>query len=220
MKVILLSILIAIVSIGVFDAFASSKSTVESLGENTGWGFSVVDPISDRVFVSNFRSDTVSIIDGKSNEIIEKITVGDRPYGLGYNYETENLYIARERDNLLVVTNATNHITDNIEIPEPYDIAVNSKTNKVYITSDGVHKFFVLNGETNQIDAEFDIGDPCGVILNESTNTVYVTSESTNQLVVIDGNTNEIVSQGRRWKKSTRNWSKSHHKHGLRNKST
>ena len=176
-------------------ASASSSVLVEKLEKNEGWGVAAVDQEASKVYVTNFKSTTVTVIDGNTNKNVSEIEVGSSPYGIGINSETKMLYVAREHADILTVVDVTSGtIVKEIPLVEPYDIAVNSKTNKVYVTSDKAHQVSVIDGSTNEIVKTFDVNDPCGIGVNEQTNTVYVTSESSNKLQVIDGATNNLIT--------------------------
>ena len=177
------------------SAFASSSVLVDKIEQNEGWGVIAVDPQTNKVYVTNFKSTTVTVIDGTTNTPLSVINVGRTPYGLGIKTDTKLLYVALEyNDTLVIVNTTTNEIIKNIDIVKPYDIAVNSKTNKVYVTSDKAHLVSVIDGSTNEIVKTFDVNDPCGIGVNEATNMVYVTSESSNKLHVIDGATNNLMT--------------------------
>jgi YVTN family beta-propeller protein len=46
------------------------------------------------VYVSNERSGDVSVIDPKSNEVVETIPVGKRPRGIGVSRDGKLVYVA------------------------------------------------------------------------------------------------------------------------------
>jgi YVTN family beta-propeller protein len=192
---IVISILIYFNSTDVSTAIASNSILVDKLEKNEGWGVATVDPETLKVYVTNFKSTTVTIIDGNTNKAVSEIEVGSSPYGIGINSDTKMLYVAREHANILSIVNTTSgNIVKEISLVEPYDLAVNSKTNMVYVTSDKAGTVSVLNGSNNEIVASYDVPIPCGIGVNEETNMVYVTSESTNKLYVFDGEKNNLLT--------------------------
>jgi YVTN family beta-propeller protein len=176
-------------------SIASGQIQFDMLENMGGWGVAAVDTETSKVYVTNFKSTTVTVIDGNTNKNVSEIEIGSSPYGIGINSNTKILYIAREHADILTVVNATSgKIIKEVPLVSPYDIAVNSKTNMVYVTSDSSHLVSVLDGSSNQIVTTFKINDPCGIGVNEATNMVYVTSESANKLHVIDGAKNILLS--------------------------
>jgi len=201
LKLLLLFLLIGINGTLVYagtlvdSAFASSSVLVDKIEQNEGWGVSAVDPETNKVYVTNFKSTTVTVVDGTTNKALSVIEVGKTPYGIGINTSTKMLYVALEYNDTLAIVNTTSsEIIKSINLTKPYDIAVNSKTNKVYVTSDKAHLVSVLDGSTNEIISTFDVDKPCGIAVNEATNMVYVTNESANNLYIIDGSTNNVIT--------------------------
>ena len=47
-----------------------------------------------RVFVTNERSDTVSVIDAATNQVIKTVAVGKRPRGIGISPDGSEVYVA------------------------------------------------------------------------------------------------------------------------------
>ena len=47
-----------------------------------------VNPMNNIIYVTNNHSDTISVIDGKTNSVIETIIVGDGPAGISINPNT------------------------------------------------------------------------------------------------------------------------------------
>ena len=183
---------------GVFfenDVLASTSNKVSILEREDGWGVTAIDPKTSKVYITNFKSDTVTVIDGDTNQQVSEIKVGSSPYGIGINTETKMLFVALERANMLVIVDTkSGDIVAEIELADPYDIAVNSKTNKAYVTSDKTNTVYVIDGNQNKIVTSFSVDDPCGVAVNEETNMVYVTSESTDTVHVIDGTDDSFVT--------------------------
>src|SRR3989337_1418888 len=176
-KILMLFSLITIGGSLVYFTFTDMPSAtagsvlVDKIEQSDGWGVIAVDPYTFKVYVTNFKSTTVTVIDGTTNKPLSVIEVGRTPYGIGINTDTKMLYVALEyNDTLAIVDSVTNEIIKNLELPDPYDIAVNSKTNKAYVTSDMTHTVFVVDGNANEIVTTFQVDKPCGVAVNEATN--------------------------------------------------
>src|SRR2546427_4525399 len=84
----------------------------------------------------------------------------------------------------------------------PYDIAVNLKTNMVYVTNGGsaigkipANTVSVINGATNTVTATIAVGIlPKGIDVNSKTNTIYVANNGPNTVSVIDGATKLVTT--------------------------
>ena len=66
------------------------------------WAVSV-NPSTNVAYVANADGDTVSVIDGKTNTIIDNITVGTIPVALSVNPLTNIVYVANRADNTVTV---------------------------------------------------------------------------------------------------------------------
>ena len=76
----------------------------------------------------------------------------------------------------------------------PWGIAVNPVTNRVYVSTTNDSSVTVLDGATNTIIAKVSgITYPRGVAVNTVGNKVYVVSQYWNTVTVIDGATNQIT---------------------------
>ena len=62
-----------------------------------------VDWLTNRVYVSNYGSDTVTIIDGATNAVLKTIPVGDTPDGLTVDQLTGRVYISNSNSNSVSV---------------------------------------------------------------------------------------------------------------------
>jgi len=97
------------------------SNTVKDFKLEGGSGVVAVNPNTDMVFVTNTKSDTISVFDGSNNNLVSVFKVGNKPYGIGINPETNILYVARERNTILTVVDGSTHdIKENIEISGPY----------------------------------------------------------------------------------------------------
>jgi YVTN family beta-propeller protein len=68
-----------------------------------------VHPDGSRVFVSNGKDGTVSVIDTSINKIVATIEVGKRPWNMAITPDGGKLYVANGRsDSVSVIDTATN----------------------------------------------------------------------------------------------------------------
>ena len=54
------------------------------------------NPENDNMYVADFNSGNVAVIDSSDNTIVETIAVGQGPVALEYNSANENMYVADE----------------------------------------------------------------------------------------------------------------------------
>ena len=73
----------------------------------------IVDVTSNRVFVPNLGSNTVSIIDGSRKQVVSTLSVGSEPHGLVFDSATQDLYIAFMGGNQISYVNVSSGIDSN-----------------------------------------------------------------------------------------------------------
>ncbi|MEP0824876.1 MAG: YncE family protein [Nitrososphaera sp.] len=92
------------------------------------------------VYVANRNSDTVVVIDGTTNKVVDSITVGFSPADVAVNPNTNFIYVTKlDVGTVSVIDGSTNRIIKNMEIDDSINfhhaggIAVNENTNKIYV---------------------------------------------------------------------------------------
>jgi YVTN family beta-propeller protein len=77
----------------------------------------------------------------------------------------------------------------------PFGVAVNSSTNRIYVTKAISNSVAVIDGATNTVVATVPVGtSPYLIDVNPSTNRIYVANSVSNDVSVIDGASNTVVS--------------------------
>ena len=136
-----------------------------------------INPVTNRLYVANNYSNSVSVIDGSTDTLIKNIYLGNALL-VAVNFQTNRIYATdgsspHIADRVTVIDGATNTVIDNIPI-DPYGLAVNSLTNRVYI-SDSAGNLNVLDGADNSIVATLPLGgQPKQVGVNPYNGRVYV----------------------------------------------
>jgi YVTN family beta-propeller protein len=64
-----------------------------------------VNPNTNMIYVTNADDNTVSVIDGKTNNIVDTIKVGNNPVAVAVNPNTNILYVTNADDNSLSAIN-------------------------------------------------------------------------------------------------------------------
>ncbi len=176
-----------------------------------GSSFAVVNPMTNHIYVANYVSNTISVIDGNDNDVIASIKVGESLSKLAINPNTDRIYAIgdhhlsnKQQNNTLFVIDGSNNAKI-AEIYGPYSgIAVNPVTNRIYALSYEGNVISVIDGANNIKIAEIkDDEHPFGIDVNPVTNRIYVTHHNfdtnsnkwTNGTIsVIDGNNNTKIA--------------------------
>ncbi|PWU79028.1 MAG: hypothetical protein DLM72_19475 [Candidatus Nitrosopolaris wilkensis] len=155
------------------------------------------DSANGDVYVTDFASRTVSVIDGSTNKVIANITVGDRPLGVAFDSANGDVYVANSgsgSDTVSVIDGSTNQVIGTIPIggPQagPSEVAFDSANGNLYVTSGNAVS--VIDGSTNTvIGSPIPLGSaPSGIAFDSANGNLYVTNGTVS---VIDGSTNKVI---------------------------
>jgi len=175
-----------------------------------------VNPSSSLVYVTNIESGTVSVVDGITNAVSTTIRVGGIPYAIAVNPATNITYVTdlgdgsistlqnskigmgigsgnSSGDNSYNINNLSGTSQRIYGIIAPAGIAINTSTNRAYVTDYASNTVFAINLKTNSIINRIKVGtNPVGVSVNPISNRIYVTNVGDNTVSVIDGSKNKI----------------------------
>jgi YVTN family beta-propeller protein len=151
----------------------------------------------NKVYVANYGTGTISVIDGKTDKHIKDIDVGDKPNSVGVNPTTNKVYVSNEGSNNVSIIEETKE-KDNIKtIPLLYnsaDLHINPETNKVYVAHPNNNTISVIDGMTDKKIKEIDVGKtPIRIDIDEETNKVFVVNQGSDSVSVIDGTNNMVI---------------------------
>ncbi len=152
-----------------------------------------INPATNKIYVSEAGDAAVTVIDGVTNDITT-VSIGSQPDngGLAVNPLTNKIYVAYQ-GGIAVIDGATNSVTPISFFGVPSNMAVNTATNKIYV-SNYPNTVVVVDGATNHV-AMVDVGSvPEGIAVNSVTNKIYVANNFSNDVTVIDGATNSTTT--------------------------
>src|ERR671925_435873 len=173
-----------------------------------------VNPTTNTIYVGNYNSSTVSVIDGKTKSVVDSIPLGDADsdvangvaYDVAVNPTTNTIYVAgasfdraaksyAEGGTLFVIDGTTNSM-ERIDVGgDPKNVAVNPNNNTIYVTDYNSSIVSVIEGKTNSVMGSIDVGgsSPTSIAVNPNNNTIYVTDYNSGTISVIDGTTNSVM---------------------------
>jgi len=178
----------------VFVINGSTNSLIGAITVGTGPYGVGVNPTTNKIYVTNLDSNTVSVIDGSTDTVTNTITVGTGPYGVGVNPTTNKIYVTNPGSNTVsVIDGLTNNVTSTITgFSAPGGIAINENTNKIYVANSKNGMLSVIDGMTNNITNAIFVGNGSSdVRINPISNKIYVIADgsygSGGTVSVIDG---------------------------------
>ena len=161
--------------------------------------FSFSNSNAGLIFVSNEGSDTLTVLDSQSKDIIKIIEVGGRPRDMKISHNKKLLYLAVSEDNKIQVIDIPSlEIVDFINTgddPEIFDIDPSGKI--LVVSNEDDNEATVINIKDKKIIFTIkNVGiEPEGVSFSSDGKKVFITSEGTNSVIIIDPWKGEVLDE-------------------------
>ena len=161
------------------------------IGVGTEPAVAAYDPDNGELFVPDFGSAQVSVVDGNTGAVVATIPVDDTPYQAvfdsenGYVYVTHPLY-----GNVSVINPATDQVVDRITgLPNARAIVFDPLNGDLLVSDDVSTTAYVLNGSTNTLlPFMVTVGSgSLGGAFDPDNGDIYFSDSATNQVTVVDG---------------------------------
>lgn len=171
---------------------------------------------SYRIFVTNERSGTLSVIDGATQRVVATVPLGKRPRGLKVSPDGKLLYVAlsgspiagpgvdqstlppadKGADGIGVVDLQSLKLVRVLRgVSDPEQLAVGKDGKYLYVASEDTGKGIVMDATDGRVIATMNVGgEPEGVTLSPDGRHVYMTSEEDHHVAVIDTSANRVVA--------------------------
>lgn len=160
-----------------------------------------VNQNTHKVYVANFGSNNVSIIDGNTNTLISHVAVGTWPLGVAVNSTTGNVYVTNyASSSFSVIDGTTNAVSATIvSNPDPYNdlghlgspwgVGVNELTNQVFVVSNAILRVTAFDGATNNPTHFWTVNGGTGLAVDArpGISIVWVANYSSNSLQGFNG---------------------------------
>jgi len=186
----------------VFNICANSQIGSVPLGSGCSPDGIAVLTTTNTIYVANATANSVSVINGDTLTVSKTIPVGTLPGQIAVNPHTNKVYVTNRgypsgnAGGVTVINANTQSVHKTIDLsasaavpaPEPYGVAVNSLTNRVYVAS-ASGKLVIIDGERDEVVRA--VSPPVAsrlniVAVNPASNNVFVSSTSGNMVFVYD----------------------------------
>jgi YVTN family beta-propeller protein len=107
-----------------------------------------VNPLTNRIYVTDISSDSVHVIDGATNEYISDVKVGMKPVGVAVDARSNTVYVANHDSNdISIINGSTNQLRENVPLDgtKPVGVALNPITDRLYVSNIGSDTVSVLD---------------------------------------------------------------------------
>ena len=163
----------------------------------------VVDPRSGFLFVANFCSNNVTVVNLTTDLPVVPggVPVGHGPIALGYDPLTDRVLVANGRSANLTVINGSSGLITNANVSvgtQPDAIAVDPANGQIYVANYGSDNLTVLNGTSFQpAHSPIPVGlCPEGLVYDPTGDRIVSLNSCSNNLTVLNGSTGATLKTG------------------------
>ena len=127
-------------------------SVVSMVGTGSVPMAAAVNEVTNRIYVVNYASSDVTVIDGASNRPLATVKVGLWPQQIAINSRTNMIYVVNTHANSVsVIDGRTNTVAAMAPADKgPWAVAVNPVANLILVANRLSDKVTVIDGHTNQ----------------------------------------------------------------------
>ncbi len=167
------------------------------------------DPLAAKLYLTNARSNTISVINSSADKVIANVTVGRIPTAIDINPITNTIYVANYgSNNVSVIDGSSDRVIDTIQVGyAPDAIAVDTEEasgfkSLVFVANHDSNNVSVIDGLTNKVIRSIPVGlGPGDIAIDPVINRIYVANSDSNNISVIDYFSTEGV--GFKWQPIT-----------------
>ena len=124
-------------SVSVFDVADDANKKVAEIPVGKEPWCVAITPDDEKVYVTNMASGTVSVINARSREVVDRIKVGTEPFGCAVTPDGKRLYVANQSSGTVSVISTTgDDVLRTIEDvgDKPHGVAITEDGKKVFVT--------------------------------------------------------------------------------------
>ena len=186
--------------VSVLDGNTNAVIATIPINASNGIGLEgiAVNPVTNRIYVSDATNFQVDVIDGVKNTIIANISFGQQqPLGLAVDFGTNEIIAAINGDQMAIMSGATNTILRRITVGNyNANAAVNSFTSLAYITNEDFapSTVGVINLKNSAVSNISTGTNPFGVAVDIFSNLVLVTNQGDGTVAIVNGKTNKKIA--------------------------
>ncbi len=178
----------------------STNFIIDSIEVGQGSQGIDLDFDTNKIYVVNVNSQTVSVIDELTNSVLDTIPgLEFKPRLIGVNPITNKIYVSNNGNgsgtNISVINADNNNITNTITTGlGPSDIAINPLKNTIYVTNQTDNTVSVIDGNSETVIATIPVGGrPLNAWVDIDKNQIYISNFLDDTISIIDGFNNQVI---------------------------
>ena len=150
-----------------------------------------------RVFVTNEKSNNVTVIDAASQKVLATIPVGERPRGIAVGRDGRRVFVANSNSNNVSVIDAKSlQVIDTLPAGiDPEGITLD-RSGRLYAVNENDSAVTVIDVSKREIVKRLEVGtEPETAVLSPDGRWVVVSNETSNEIHLIDTTSATIVGK-------------------------
>jgi YVTN family beta-propeller protein len=148
-------------------------------------------------YVSNFKDNTVSVIDTDAGKVVATIPVATGPHGMAITQDGRTLYVSGDGSSSLdVIDTATDKVVKTIDVGKaPNGVALTPDNRLLLVTVYGENRIAFIDTSTQTVVATIAVPKPHTVAISPDGKLAYVTAQEPGhfELDLIDLNKRSVV---------------------------
>jgi PQQ-dependent catabolism-associated beta-propeller protein len=150
-----------------------------------------------RVFVTNEKSNNVTVIEALSGKVLATIAVGQRPRGITASADGRRVFVANSNsNNVSVIDAASLKVIDSFAAgTDPEGITVDGR-NRLYVANENESALTIIDISKREVIKRHQVGlEPETAVLSPDERWVTVSNESSNDIYFINAETAALAGK-------------------------
>jgi YVTN family beta-propeller protein len=155
------------------------------------------DTSNGDAYVTEAGSDSLIVISGSSQKVIQTVTVGSNPSGVVFDPMYSRIFVANfYGDDIKVISSTSYALLATIPVGgNPVGLAYDSTNGNVYVTQQFANSTSEINGSTLRLVSTVGVGGyPDAAAFDAVTNDLYIANSGTANVSVLNTTTNTVTS--------------------------
>jgi PQQ-dependent catabolism-associated beta-propeller protein len=151
-----------------------------------------------RIFVTNERSDDVTVISAESGTVLKTIAVGKRPRGVVVSSDGKRAYVANSNsDSLSVLDTSSLEVVGSIAAGrDPEGLTFNREGTLLYVVNENDSGVTVIDVASSKVVKKIEVGtEPETAVASPDGRWIAVSNETSNDVHLIDTATQAVVKK-------------------------
>jgi len=153
-------------------------------------------------YITNFNSNSVTVINTANNTFKDTVPVGKKPLGIAVSPDGTRVYVTNanygDSGTVSVIDTARNEVTATVDVGykhSPSGVAVTPDGKRLFVANRDINGVSVIDTSTNTVIATVPAGiNPLGVTVTPNGTKLYVANRYSNNVSVIDTATNAVTA--------------------------